>query len=72
MASKRREPQAKGGAFPKGRRIRPISEPRANPTALLLAWNRGEPDALDALLPLVYEELRRLAARYIERVTLIS
>jgi len=35
-----------------------------NPTALLLAWNRGEPDALDALLPLVYEELRRLAARY--------
>ena len=37
-----------------------------NPTALLLAWNRGEPDALDALLPLVYEELRRLAARYMK------
>jgi RNA polymerase sigma-70 factor (ECF subfamily) len=38
-----------------------------NPTALLLAWNRGEPDALDALLPLVYEELRRQAARYMKR-----
>jgi RNA polymerase sigma factor (TIGR02999 family) len=33
---------------------------------LLLAWNRGEADALDALLPLVYEELRRLAARYMK------
>jgi RNA polymerase sigma factor (TIGR02999 family) len=32
---------------------------------LLLAWNRGEPDALDALLPLVYDELRRLAAHYL-------
>src|SRR5207247_4505368 len=37
-----------------------------NPTSLLLAWNRGEPDALDALLPLVYDELRRLAARYLK------
>ena len=33
---------------------------------MLLAWNRGEPDALDALLPLVYDELRRLAARYLK------
>ena len=31
---------------------------------MLLAWNRGESDALDALMPLVYDELRRLAARY--------
>ena len=55
---------------PKRRRIRTISEPRANPTALLLAWNRGEADALDALLPVVYEELRRVAAHYLrgERV----
>ena len=56
----------KGRSLPKERRIRPIREPRANPTALLLAWNRGEPDALDALLPLVYEELRRLAAHYMK------
>ena len=52
--------------LPKGHRIRPIPEPRANPTALLLAWNRGEPNALDALLPLVYEELRRLAGHYMK------
>jgi RNA polymerase sigma factor (TIGR02999 family) len=45
-------------------RIGCIPQPHENPTALLLAWNRGDPDALDALLPLVYEELRRLAARY--------
>jgi RNA polymerase sigma-70 factor, ECF subfamily len=43
-----------------------ILEPPQNPTALLLAWNRGEPNALDALLPLVYEELRRVAARYMK------
>lgn len=56
-----------GATLQKGRRIRPIPEPRANPTALLLAWNRGEPNALDALLPLVYEELRRLAGHYMKR-----
>jgi RNA polymerase sigma factor (TIGR02999 family) len=32
-------------------------------TALLRAWGRGEPAALDELLPLVYGELRRQAAR---------
>jgi RNA polymerase sigma factor (TIGR02999 family) len=32
----------------------------------LLAWNQGAPDALEALLPLVYEELRRLAAHYMK------
>lgn len=34
---------------------------------MLLAWNRGEDAALDALLPLVYDELRRLALRYMRR-----
>jgi RNA polymerase sigma factor (TIGR02999 family) len=33
-------------------------------TALLLAWNGGDKHALDALVPMVYEELRRLARRY--------
>ena len=33
-------------------------------TQLLLAWGQGERAALDELLPLVYEELRRLAHRY--------
>jgi RNA polymerase sigma-70 factor, ECF subfamily len=31
-------------------------------TALLRAWSRGEAEASDKLLPLVYRELRRLAA----------
>ena len=33
-------------------------------TTLLLAWNSGDPEALDRLMPLVYNELRRLARRY--------
>src|SRR5262245_1873188 len=33
-------------------------------TRLLLAWGNGEQEALDNLVPLVYEELRRLARRH--------
>ena len=33
-------------------------------TQLLLAWRKGDPAALDELMPLVYEELRRLARNY--------
>jgi len=33
-------------------------------TQLLLAWSQGDRSALDRLIPLVYEELRRLAHRY--------
>ena len=33
-------------------------------TELLLAWRRGEESALEKLTPVVYEELRRLAHRY--------
>ena len=36
-------------------------------TQLLLAWNGGDRDALDRMLPLVYEELHRLAALYLGR-----
>jgi RNA polymerase sigma factor (TIGR02999 family) len=32
-------------------------------TQLLLDWNAGDQSALDRLMPLVYEELRRMAAR---------
>ena len=35
-----------------------------NLTRLLLSWNGGDPAALEALTPLVYGELRRLAARF--------
>ena len=33
-------------------------------TELLLAWNQGDPQALDRLMPLVQDELHRLAHRY--------
>ena len=32
-------------------------------TELLVAWNRGDPAALERLMPLVYDELRRVARR---------
>lgn len=35
------------------------------PTQLLLAWGEGKREALDAMLPLVYDELRSLAGRYL-------
>jgi RNA polymerase sigma factor (TIGR02999 family) len=36
-------------------------------TQLLLAWNNGEKAALDQLMPLVHQELHRLAHRYMRR-----
>jgi RNA polymerase sigma-70 factor, ECF subfamily len=36
-------------------------------SALLRAWGDGDQDALDALTPIVYEELHRLARRYLRR-----
>ena len=36
-------------------------------TQLLAAWSQGDPAALEELTRLVYEELRRLAHRYMGR-----
>ena len=36
-------------------------------TRLLLDWGRGDEAALDRLIPLVYDELRLLAGRYMRR-----
>ena len=36
-------------------------------TGLLLAWSRGEQEALEKLMPLVYAELQRIAHRYMNR-----
>ena len=36
-------------------------------TQLLVAWSDGDRTALDKLTPLVYEELRRMAHRYMSR-----
>jgi RNA polymerase sigma factor (TIGR02999 family) len=41
-------------------------------TKLLRAWSEGDTDAFESVLPLVYEELHRIAARYLvgERSTI--
>jgi RNA polymerase sigma factor (TIGR02999 family) len=44
-----------------------IPHPSRRATALLLAWSRGDPAALDRLVPLVYDELRRLARGHLRR-----
>ena len=36
-------------------------------TQVLQEWNQGEPNAAERLMPLVYEELRRLARHYLQR-----
>lgn len=40
-----------------------MSQPSGDVTALLLAWGKGDEHALERLVPLVYEELRRIARR---------
>jgi RNA polymerase sigma factor (TIGR02999 family) len=42
-------------------------DPDGEVTRLLLRWRAGDHDALTALLPLVYEELRRLARRHLSQ-----
>jgi RNA polymerase sigma factor (TIGR02999 family) len=39
------------------------SKPPEDVTALLVRWSRGESDALDSLMPIIYGECRRIAAR---------
>jgi RNA polymerase sigma factor (TIGR02999 family) len=36
-------------------------------TQLLKQWNNGDLEALDKLMPLIYEELRKMARRYMRR-----
>ena len=36
-------------------------------TGLLLSWRQGDAEALDRLVPLVYDELRRVARRHLHR-----
>jgi RNA polymerase sigma factor (TIGR02999 family) len=44
-----------------------IPDQPLNATELLMAWGRGEATAFDRLVPLVHDELRRLARRYMAR-----
>ena len=38
-----------------------------NVTQMLIEWSNGDRQALDRLIPVVYEELRRQASRYLRR-----
>lgn len=44
-----------------------VSDGSPDVTALLLRWNAGEPGALDALTPVLYGDLRRLARDVLRR-----
>lgn len=43
------------------------ADPPSEVTTLLAAFRRGEPDAASKLLPLVYDELHRLAVHYMRK-----
>jgi RNA polymerase sigma-70 factor (ECF subfamily) len=53
--------QARGSV----RNVHPASSDQV--TQLLIRWRGGDRQALDDLMPLVYEELRRLAQHYLQR-----
>lgn len=42
-------------------------EPGSDVTALLVQWSNGNEEALEELIPLVYDELRRVASRQLSR-----
>jgi RNA polymerase sigma factor (TIGR02999 family) len=44
-----------------------MAAPKSDVTLLLANWSRGDRAALDQLLPLIYAELRRVAARQLRR-----
>jgi len=50
-----------------GRHLDASTRSDADVTGLLQAWARGDAEARDRLLPLVYQELRRRAAAYLRR-----
>ena len=45
----------------------PVRGPSDDITGLLIQWSSGDADALDRLMPMIYEECRRIAARQIQR-----
>src|SRR5262245_53822524 len=49
-------------------RVPPMTlPPSQNVTQMLLAWGDGDEAARDALIPVVYEQLRRIARQYLRR-----
>jgi len=47
--------------------VTPVADPSKPVTQLLADWSKGDVGAREALLPLVYDELRKLAAAYLRR-----
>ena len=58
-------PRAQSPAVERAHATRPAGD--VDVTGLLIAWGAGEPDAAEALLPVVYGELRREARRAMRR-----
>lgn len=44
-----------------------VDRPESSITQLLIAWSDGRREALEDLVPLVYDDLRRMAAAYMRR-----
>lgn len=44
-----------------------MTSPQKSVTQLLIEWRDGDETALDRLIPLVYDEMRRLARYYMRR-----
>jgi RNA polymerase sigma factor (TIGR02999 family) len=45
--------------------MQPNDRPAGDITGLLKAWSQGDPRAFEAVVPLVYDELHRMALRYL-------
>jgi RNA polymerase sigma-70 factor (ECF subfamily) len=43
------------------------AEPAENVTQLLIELSKGDSEVVDLLLPVIYDELRKLAANYLRR-----
>ncbi len=56
-----------GGRWPLPKRWLMTAETSKQITQLLARWERGDPDALNELTPVVYNELHRTAHRYMRR-----
>jgi RNA polymerase sigma-70 factor (ECF subfamily) len=57
----------KSPPFAGGRKVTEESSKPMEVTRLLVEWGNGDGEALERLMPLVYDELRRLARNYMRR-----
>jgi len=44
-----------------------MSQTPEDVTSMLVQWEKGDREALDRLMPVVYDELHRMAERYVRR-----